>query len=114
MADSTRAMAASSAADSCPVAVAATRTACDVDPVWKVAARLSARTLGSVDGRNWELLLFSTLEIPGRPNVRATVPTTHATTISQRKRTVKRPSEAKEMRRSDDKASSLRPCPSAA
>jgi hypothetical protein len=35
-------------------------------------------------GMNWELLFFSTLEMPGSPSVSATVPTIQMTTTSHR------------------------------
>ena len=45
---------------------AATRVAVDVVVGWKGAASSSACTLAALEGRNWELLLFSTLDSEGR------------------------------------------------
>jgi hypothetical protein len=53
-----------------------------------------AFTLAALDGRNWELLLFSTVDRPGRHMTRITVTMIQLAMISQRNRTVKRPSAA--------------------
>jgi hypothetical protein len=98
---SARSMVALSAVVSGPVVEAATSSACVVLRGWNGAARVAARTLGCVAGRKSALLLFSTLEMVGRPTTRATVTAAQATTIAQRNRTVKRPSAVKNRRSSN-------------
>ncbi len=83
-ASSTRPTAETSTADSRPEVVAATSMASDVVVERNGAASRAASWLGMVVGMNCELLFFSTLEIPGRKRVRATVATTQATTTIQR------------------------------
>jgi hypothetical protein len=58
------------------------------------AASWPACTLAALDGRNWELLLFSTVDSPGRHMTSTTVATIHEAMINQRNRTVNRPSAA--------------------
>ena len=53
-----------------------------------------AWTLAALDGRNWESLLFSTLDSDGRATARTTVTTIHPAMINQRNRTVNRPRAA--------------------
>jgi hypothetical protein len=57
-------------------------------------ANRPAFTLAELAGRNSELLLFSTVDSPGRDNVSTTVTAIHTTMISQRNRTANRPRAA--------------------
>ena len=66
----------------------------------KGAASSAARTLAAVDGRNWELLFFSTLDSVGSAVVSATVATSQPRMIAHRWRTVNRPRAANNWRSS--------------
>ena len=101
-ASSTRAMAASSAAVSGPGGGGGHQ---DAPASWSGAGTAppasAARTLGSVAGRNWELLLFSTLEIDGeaeRPGRRCRRPRRRRSASGTAR--VKRPRAAKKRRSS--------------
>src|SRR5664280_3025366 len=91
---SARSMAALSAGESDPAEVAATKVASLVDLDRKGAFSVAAFTLAVLAGRNCELLFISTLDSEGRDTVSTTVTTIQPATISQRKRTVKRPRAA--------------------
>src|SRR6266487_476612 len=59
------------------------------------AASAAARSTGALAGRNLVLSLWVTLESDGRPSTAAMPPTIQARVISQRKRTLNRPSQPK-------------------
>ena len=97
MACSTRAMAASSAGVSGPGGRGghAGRPRDGRSGLERGGQRRRPARSAAVDGRNWELLLFSTLEIAGRPTISGHGDRrSSAAMISQRNRTVKRPSAA--------------------
>src|SRR5271168_2003577 len=94
MAPSTRSIASLSEVVSDPWETAATYVASATVDELKGWANRPAFTLAELAGRNSELLLFSTVDSPGRDSVSATVTAIHAAMISQRNRTANRPRAA--------------------